>query len=82
MASIDIKAGLIISIVVSLIIAAILLPQGLVYISEMGSRMVEVDGTNYTVSASVDGAVLTMLTTIVPLMVAIALVMVYVNYVR
>jgi hypothetical protein len=68
----------IISIVVALIVASIMLPIGLGYMSEMGSQQFTIGNTTYTLSDSLDSSVLTLLTVIVPLGVAISLLLYFI----
>lgn len=62
-------------IAIALVVIAIILPIGLVYISEAGSTTVSINGTDVALEDSADPAVLTLLTILLPILVVIAIVM-------
>ena len=69
----QLSAKQIIMTVVLLIIMGSTLAIGLVSVSVIGSQVVEIAGVNYTVSEVVDPTVLTLLTTLLPILVIIGL---------
>ena len=65
--------------VVSLIFISFILPIGLVYIANIGEVNVLINGANVTLSASGLDTVITLLTTLVPISIAIGIVLYYVK---
>ena len=76
----DIKK--VVMLVFGLIIIAILLPLGIVYVSTMGDQYVWINGTQVLVSSVIDPSVLTILTIVLPLIVVIAIVIGYIPSLR
>jgi len=77
----DIKNNLedMIMTVISLIVISIFLPIGLVYIVNIGSVNVVFNGANTTLAATGAATVITILSTVVPIVIAIGIVL---NYLR
>jgi len=77
----DIKNNLddMLMMVISLVFIAIILPIGLVYIINIGSINVVFNGVNTTLSATGADTVITLLSTLVPITIAIGIV---INYLR
>lgn len=71
-----------IMMVVSLIFLTFLLPIGLVYIANIGSINVVFNGANTTLSATGLDTVITLLTTLVPLSIAIGIILYYIKFAR
>lgn len=65
--------------VVSLIFIAFILPIGLVYIANIGSINVVFNGANTTLSATGLDTVITLLTVLVPISIAIGIVLYYIR---
>lgn len=59
---------------VALIIIAIVLPIGLIYLGQAGSQTAVINNTSYALEDSVDSSVLVLLTTVVPIMVIVSIV--------
>ena len=59
---------------VALIIIAIVLPIGLIYLGQAGSQTAVINGTSYALEDSVDSSVLVLLTVVVPIMVIVSIV--------
>lgn len=68
----------IISLAITLIIIAVILPIGLVYLSTSGDVQVLINGTYVTLSEVADPTVITLLTVLVPILVVVAIVMYFV----
>lgn len=65
--------------VVSLIFISFILPIGLVYIANIGSINVVFNGANTTLSATGLDTVITLLTVLVPISIAIGIVLYYIR---
>jgi len=72
----------IITIAISLIIIAVILPIALTYIATIPAQEVVVSNTTYTVGNEIDSSLLTVLTILIPLMALIGILMAYVSYTR
>lgn len=72
------KTNQIIMIVVSLVIIAVILPLGLGLVSAMGDVNVTVNGVPTPLSELVDPTVLTLLTTLLPILVVVGIAMYYI----
>jgi len=72
----------IITIAISLIIIAVILPIALTYIATIPVQEVVVSNTTYTVGNEIDSSLLTVLTILIPLMALIGILMAYVSYTR
>ncbi len=68
----------VIGIMVTLVIIGAILGLGLVSVSVIGAQTWTVNNVTYTVSNVVDPTVLTLLTTVVPIMVVISLAMYFI----
>ena len=65
--------------VVSLIFIAFILPIGLVYIANIGEVVVVFNGENVTLATTGLDTVITLLTVLVPISIAIGIVLVYIR---
>lgn len=65
----------IIMIAITLVVIAIILPIGLVYIGSAGSTTVEINGSDVTLTEAVDPAIITLLTILLPILVVIVIIM-------
>lgn len=65
----------VILIAIALVIIAIILPIGLVYISEAGSTTVTINGSDVALEDSADPAILTLLTVLLPILVVVVIIM-------
>jgi hypothetical protein len=70
--------GKIVGIVITLIIIGVLLPIGLGYVSSMGDVSVTVNNTTSALSSLVDPTVLTLMTVMIPIGVAISLLLYFI----
>lgn len=68
----------VIGIMITLVIIGAILGLGLVSVSVIGSQTWTVNNVTYTVSEVVDPTVLTLLTTVVPIMIVISLAMYFI----
>ena len=74
----ELSARKLVSMVVLLFIIGSILAIGLVSVSVIGSQVVNIGGVNYTVSAVLDPTVLTLLTTLLPILVVIGIAMYFI----
>lgn len=72
-----ISARNIIEIVLSLVILAVALPIALIYIVDIGNFTMLVNGVNVTLSDVINPAVLTLLTVVLPIVIAIVIMLSY-----
>lgn len=78
MLKIELSAKRIIMVVVTLFIIGAILAIGLVSVSVIGEQVVNIGGVNYTVSDVLDPTVLTLLTTLLPILVVIGIAMYFI----
>ena len=74
----DLSAKKLFSMVFILFIIGSILAIGLVSVSVIGAQVVNIGGVNYTVSEVLDPTVLTLLTTLLPILVVIGIAMYFI----
>jgi hypothetical protein len=75
----SISAQKVISITISLVLVAMLIPLALVYLGTLDVQQIMVNGTAYTVEDVVDSSILTMFMVILPLVAAIGIIGYYIK---
>lgn len=68
----------VILVAIALVIIAIILPIGLVYIGQAGSTTVTINGSAVALEDAVDPAVITLLTVLLPILVVIGIIMYFI----
>jgi len=74
----DLSAKKLVSMVVLLFIIGSILAIGLVSVAVIGEQVINIGGVNYTVSEALDPTVLTLLTTLLPILVVIGIAMYFI----
>jgi len=74
----DLSAKKLVSMVVLLFIIGSILAIGLVSVAVIGEQVINIGGVNYTVSEVLDPTVLTLLTTLLPILVVIGIAMYFI----
>lgn len=72
----------VIMMVVSLLVVALMLPQGIGYIAHMGDTMIVINGTTHLLKTIIDPSVLTILQVVIPIVVAIGIMLAFLPSIR